>query len=63
MPSYLELLEQLHNSPLRALAGTLTYWMTPIIAMWRFRKSNGITEGFHNKMEMMTRRAYGALHH
>ncbi len=30
-----------------------------IIAMWRFSKTNGITEGFHNKMEMMSRRAYG----
>ncbi len=27
--------------------------------MWRFSKSNGPTEGFHTKMEMMTRRAYG----
>lgn len=59
LPPYLELLEQLKNSPLRALAKTLTSWMEPIIAMWRFSKSNGITEGFHNKMEMMTRRAYG----
>ncbi len=27
--------------------------------MWRFSKSNSITEGFHNKMEMISRRAYG----
>ncbi len=27
--------------------------------MWRFSKTNGITEGFHNKMEMISRRAYG----
>lgn len=27
--------------------------------MWRFSKSKGITEGFHNKMEMMTHRTYG----
>ena len=33
--------------------------MEPIVAMWRFSKSNGITEGFHNKMEMISRRAYG----
>lgn len=56
---YLELLEQLKDSPLRALAKTLTSWMQPIVAMWRFSKTNGITEGFHNKMEMMSRRAYG----
>ena len=59
LPRYLELLEQLKESPLRTLAKTLTSWMEPIIAMWRFSKSNGITEGFHNKMEMMSRRAYG----
>jgi transposase len=27
--------------------------------MWRFTKTNGITEGFHCKMEMITRRAFG----
>ena len=59
LPRYFELLDQLKNSPLRALANTLTSWMEPIVAMWRFSKSNGITEGFHNKMEMMSRRAYG----
>ena len=59
LPDYFELLEQLKNSPLRTLANTLTSWMEPIVAMWRFSKSNGITEGFHNKMEMMSRRAYG----
>ena len=59
LPRYLELLEQLRDSPLRALAKTLTSWMEPVIAMWRFSKTNGITEGFHNKMEMISRRAYG----
>lgn len=56
---YLQLLEQLKDSPLRTLAKTLENWMEPIVAMWRFRKTNGITEGFHNKMEMMSRCAYG----
>lgn len=59
LPRYLKLLEQFRNSPLRALAKTFTSWMEPIIAMWRFSKTNGITEGFHNKMEMISRRAYG----
>ena len=59
LPRFLELIEQLHDSPLRALAKTLTSWLEPIVAMWRYDKSNGITEGFHNKMEMMSRRAYG----
>ncbi len=34
-------------------------WTGEIAAMWRFTKNNGITEGFHNKMEMISRRAYG----
>jgi transposase len=59
LPQYFELLEQLRDSPLRGLAKTLTSWMEPIVAMWRFSKTNGITEGFHNKMEMISRRAYG----
>ena len=57
--NYMALVEQLAESPLRTLAATLKRWMEPIIAMWRFSKNNGITEGFHTKMEMMTRRAYG----
>lgn len=59
LPRYFELLVPLKNSPLRTLANTLTSWMKPLIAMWRCSKSNGITEGLHNKMEMMSTRAYG----
>ena len=59
LPGFLELIDQLHASPLRRLARTLTSWLEPIVAMWRFSRNNGITEGFHNKMEMMSRRAYG----
>jgi len=59
LPGFLKLIEQLSESPLNKLANTLTSWLEPIVAMWRFSKSNGITEGFHTKMEMMTRRAYG----
>ena len=50
---------QLDLSPLRALAKTLRSWLEAIVAMWRFSKTNGITEGFHTKMEMISRRAYG----
>jgi len=53
------LVEERHASPFKGLARTLTSWLEPIVAMWRFSKNNGITEGFHTKMEMMTRRAYG----
>ena len=59
LPELLELIDQLRQSPLRRLAKTLTSWLEPIVMMWRFSKSNGPTEGFHTKMEMMTRRAYG----
>ena len=59
LPKLLTLIEQLHVSPLHRLAKTLTSWLAPITAMWRFSKNNGVTEGFHTKMEMMTRRAYG----
>jgi transposase len=27
--------------------------------MWRFTKTNSITEGLHNKMELISRRAFG----
>ena len=59
LPKLLELIGQLAQSPAKSLANTLTSWIEPIVGMWRFSKSNGITEGFHTKMEMMSRRAFG----
>jgi transposase len=41
------------------LAATLTSWREEIACMWRFTKNNGITEGFHRKMKLIQRRAYG----
>jgi transposase len=38
---------------------TMWEWREEIARMWRFTKNNGITEGFHNKMEMISRRAFG----
>jgi len=55
----LDLIKQFAQSPARTLADTLTSWIEPIVRMWTFSKSNGITEGFHNKMEMISRRAFG----
>lgn len=55
----LQLIEQMRETPLRRLAKTLTSWLEPIAMKWRSNKSNGPTEGFHTKMEMMSRRAYG----
>ncbi|WP_368648585.1 ISL3 family transposase [Castellaniella ginsengisoli] len=59
LPQFLALIAQFEQSPARALAATLKSWLEPIVRMWRFTKSNGITEGFHTKMEMISRRAYG----
>ncbi len=59
MGRLLKLIGQLAQSPARTLANTLTSWLEPIVRMWRTSKSNGITVGFHTKMEMMSRRAYG----
>ena len=55
-------IEQLKGSPFeafRTLAATLSLWRDEIARMWRFTKNNGITEGFHTKMEMIQRRACG----
>lgn len=46
LPQLLMLLEQFAHSPAQALACTLRSWREPIVRMWRFSKSNGITEGF-----------------
>jgi transposase len=59
LPKFLALIQQFAQSPAKALAATLHSWLEPIVGMWRFSKSNGITEGFHTKMEMLSRRAYG----
>jgi transposase len=44
---------------LAQLGHTLEAWSAEIACMWRFTRNNGITEGFHNKMETITRVAYG----
>ena len=59
LPEFLDLIDQFANSPAAVIAKTLNRWLEPIVRMWRFTKSNGITEGFHTKMEMLSRRAYG----
>jgi len=59
---FLTLIEELANSgfaPLATLARTLHSWQEEIACMWRFTKNNGITEGFHRKMKLIQRRAYG----
>lgn len=44
---------------LESLGITLEKWSEEIVRMWRFTKTNSITEGLHNKMEELSRRAYG----
>jgi len=59
---FLKAVDDLINSklePLVTLGETLRSWQEEIARMWRFTKNNGITEGFHNKMESLSRQAYG----
>jgi len=59
---FLQMIKQLKETnlePLQTLGVTLEKWQNEIARMVRFSKSNGITEGFHNKMEMLSRRAFG----
>lgn len=46
-------------APLQTLGDTLHAWREEIACMWRFTRNNGITEGFHTKMEVLQRQAYG----
>jgi Transposase and inactivated derivatives len=52
-------LRQAGLAQLVQLGDTLNCWSEEIVAMWRFTRNNGITEGFHNKMELINRQAYG----
>lgn len=62
IPKLLAMIEQLKQAPVEALSvlgQTLDDWQEEIARMWRFTKTNGITEGLHTKMELIQRRAYG----
>ncbi len=52
-------LRQARLPQLVQLGDTLHAWSTEIASMWRFSRNNGITEGFHNKMELISRQAFG----
>ena len=61
-PRFLRAVYQLRQAGLPQLVQlgeTLHAWREEIAAMWRFTRNNGITEGFHNKMELINRQAYG----
>lgn len=62
IPRLLKAVCQLRESGLAhlvTLGDTLHSWQSEIAAMWRFTRNNGITEGFHTKMEMISRQAFG----
>ena len=62
IPRFLRAVAELRQSGLAqlvTLGDTLHAWSEEIVRMWRFTRSNGITEGFHNKMETISRQAYG----
>ena len=61
-PRLLRAIEHLKHAgapSLVQLGLTLESWSAEIGCMWRFTRNNGITEGFHNKMETINRVAYG----
>ncbi len=62
VPKFLRSVYQLRQAGLAQLVqlgNTLEAWSEEIVAMWRYTRNNGITEGFHNKMELISRQAYG----
>jgi transposase len=62
IPLFLKMIMDLKQSPFKrlvTLGKTLYQWREEVVRMWRFSKNNGITEGFHRKMKLIQRRAYG----
>ena len=61
-PRLLRMIAELREQKLEQmvqLGNTLHNWREEIATMWRFTRNNGITEGFHTKMEVLQRQAYG----
>jgi len=61
IPVFLDYIYKLKESavlPLITLDKTLESWSEEVARMFRFTKSNGILQGFHNKMKMISRRSY-----
>jgi transposase len=55
----IERASQSTQEPLRRIAGTLTRWFEPIARYIRHPYTNGMTEGFNNKIKLIQRMAYG----
>lgn len=62
LPIFTNMVNGLKQTPFEQLAKlgrTLHQWREEVVRMWRFTRNNGITEGFHRKMKLIQRRAYG----
>ena len=60
--AFMHLIEMMRGSGFdlfQTLGKTLNSWKNEILRMFVFPYSNGITEGFHRKMKLIQRRAYG----
>lgn len=62
IPKFLDAIRALKSSGfgnLETLGETLEKWSEEIVRMWRFSKTNSITEGLHRRMDEIQNRAYG----
>ncbi|MEQ1665115.1 MAG: transposase, partial [Bdellovibrionales bacterium] len=62
VPQFLDAIRALKMSNfknLETLGNTLDAWKEEIVRMWRFSKTNSITEGLHRRMDEIQNRAYG----
>ena len=62
IPEFLDAIRALKTSNFRnleTLGNTLDDWSEEIVRMWRFSKTNSITEGLHRRMDEIQNRAYG----
>ena len=55
----IERASQSAQESLQQVAGTLNRWFEPIVRYIRHRYTNGMTEGFNNKIKLIQRMAYG----
>jgi transposase len=62
IPQFLDAIRALKMSKFRnleTLGATLENWSEEVVRMWRFSKTNSITEGLHRRMDEIQNRAYG----
>ena len=46
-------------APFQRTARTLRRWQTEVLNYWRYRITNAVVEGKHNRVKVLKRRAYG----